>query len=120
MQNRNESFNSLLWVNAPKTEFVSKATIEIATSHAVLVFNSGQKALLPILEHLGIHAGPLCTAHLERKDSIRIKMAVAREGVVAKLRRKSKRKVEKGAKEAHVLEEGVTYESGTLGCWMGA
>ena len=111
-QNRNESFNKLVWARAPKTEFVGKATIEIATSHAVLVFNSGRKALLPLLERMGIHAGPLCTTHLEQKDSTRIKRAVAREVAVAKERRKSKRAAEKGAEEAHVMEGGVIYEAG--------
>jgi len=111
-QNRNESFNKLVWARAPKTEFVGRATIEIATSHAVIVFNSGRKALLSILERMSIHAGPLCTTHLERKDSTRIKRAVATEGAVTKQQRKLKRAAEKGAEEAHVLEEGITYEAG--------
>ena len=50
---------------------------------------------------MGIHAGPLCTTHLEQKDSTRIKRAVDREAVVAKERRKSKRAAENGAEEAH-------------------
>ena len=40
-QNRNESFNNLLWARAPKTEYVTRSTVEIATGQAVLVFNSG-------------------------------------------------------------------------------
>ena len=111
-QNRNESFNNLVRARAPKTEFVGKATIEIATSHAVLVFNSGRKALLPILECMGIHPGPLCTTYLEQKDSTRIKRAVAKEDAVAKQQRKYKQTVEKGAEEANIVEEGVTYEAG--------
>ena len=85
-------------------------TIEIATSQAVLVFNSGQKALLPVLERMGIHAGPLCITHLERKDSTRIKRAV--QGVTTKQQGRLKRVVEKGAEEACIMEEGVTYEAG--------
>ena len=50
-QNRNESFNNLIWARAPKTEFVSRPTIEVAVSQAVLVSNS---ALLPIMERLVI------------------------------------------------------------------
>lgn len=61
---------------------------------------------------MSIHAGPLCTTHLERKDSTRIKRAVATEGAVTKQQRKLKRAAEKGAEEAHVLEEGITYEAG--------
>ena len=48
-QNQNESFNNTIWTRAPKTEYVSRPTIEIAVAQAVLVFNSGSQALLPIL-----------------------------------------------------------------------
>lgn len=31
-QNRNENFNSLIWARAPKTEYATRPTIEIAVS----------------------------------------------------------------------------------------
>lgn len=98
-QNRNESFNNLIWAWAPKTEFCTKATIEIATSHATIVFNSGRQALVDIMERLKIHPGPLCIAHLAAQDNYRIKRAEAKETEVAKKRRKSKRLEEKGVEK---------------------
>ena len=49
-QNRNESFNNLVWARAPKTEFVTRPTVDIAVSQAVIIFNSGQQALLPVMD----------------------------------------------------------------------
>ncbi len=66
-QNRNESFNSFVWARAPKTEYVTRPTVEIATSQAVLVFNSGSQALVPIIECLGANPGPLCSSYLAAK-----------------------------------------------------
>ena len=42
-QNCNESFNSLVWLRAPKTEFCSLATMKGAVDQAVIVFNSGSR-----------------------------------------------------------------------------
>ena len=59
-QNRNESFNSLIWARAPKTEFVGKASVDFAVSQAVVTFNSGcQQALLPVLEGVGAQPADL-------------------------------------------------------------
>ena len=110
--NQNESFNSLIWVRSPKTEYSSLATTQIAVSHAILVFNSGVKALVPVMKALGIHAGPLCSAYLSARDTYRVKRYQAKEARVAKKRRKMKRSVEKSVEEAHIEEEGVSYETG--------
>ena len=106
-QNRNESFNSLIWARAPKTEYATRPTIEIAVSQAVLVFNSGQQTLIPVMEHLGIQPGPLCHSHLVAKDSTRIKRSRTHETALARQRRKSKRRAEKG-------EETVTLHKREL------
>ena len=53
-QNRNESFNSLIWARAPKTEYATMSTIEVAVSQAVLVFNSGNKLSFPSWSSLGM------------------------------------------------------------------
>ena len=111
-QNQNESFNSLIWVRSPKTEYSSLATTQIAVSHATLVFNSGVRALVPVMKALGIHTGPLCSAYLFARDDYCIKRSQAKEAGVAKKRRKMKRLVEKGVEEAHIEEEGVSYETG--------
>ena len=49
------------WAHAPKKEYVTRSTVEIATAQAVLVFNSGSQALIPIMERLGAHPGQLCS-----------------------------------------------------------
>jgi len=113
-QNRNESFNSLIWARAPKTEFVGKATVDLAVSQAVVTFNSGcQQALLPVLEGVGAQPGSNCRTFLAGKDASRVRQAEGKESAVAKLR-KSKRAVDVRVEEARVQEEGVTYESGSF------
>ena len=74
-QNRNESINVMIWARAPKTEYVCLATIEFAASNAVMVFNSGSKALLPYIGDLGVQAGPHCTSELELEDKTRLARA---------------------------------------------
>ena len=54
-QNRNESFNSLVWLHCPKTEYATSTTVQIAVSQAVIVFNSGKKSLLPVMDEVRIH-----------------------------------------------------------------
>ncbi len=108
-QNRNESFNALVWARAPKTEYCSHVTVQIAVSHAALVFNSGRGALTKVMGTLGLHPGPLCTAHLACQDALRVSRSRAKEAEVA---RKSKRNMEIRVEEARIAEEGVTYEAG--------
>ena len=107
-QNRNESF----WARAPKTEYATRSIIEVAVSQAVLVFNSGQQALLPILERLGVAPGPICTEYLAKKVMHRMKKAQFRETTLAKKRRISKRVFDRRAEGAHIEEEGVAYGAG--------
>ncbi len=111
-QNRNESFNALVWACAPKTEYCSHVTVQIAVSHAALVFNSGKGALTKVMGTFGLHPGPLCTAHLARQDALRVSRSRTKEAEVAKSRRKSKRNMEIRVEEARIAEEGVTYEAG--------
>ena len=47
-QNQNESLNNMIWSLAPKTEFLSLASVQISVGEAVLTFNSGKMALVPI------------------------------------------------------------------------
>jgi len=82
--NQNERFNSLIWVRPPKTEYSSLATTQIAVSNATLVFNSSVRALVPVMEAFGIHAGPLCSAYLSACDDYRVKRSQAKEAAVAK------------------------------------
>lgn len=111
-QNRNESFNNLVWARAPKTEYVTRASVTIAVSQAVLVFNSGSQALLPILQCLEVHPSHFCIAYLKKRDDTRMKRAQKHESDLAKKRRKSKRLVDKTAEEMHIEQEGMTYGAG--------
>ena len=70
-QNRNESFNSLIWNRCPKTEYATAATMQNAVNQAVLVFNSGRKSLLSVMEDIGIPAGPLCSSYLSSQFALR-------------------------------------------------
>ena len=76
-QNRSESFNSLIWARAPKTEYVTRPTVEVAVSQAVLVFNSDRQALLEVMKRLRLHPGPLCCNHFAAQDSLRVKKSVS-------------------------------------------
>ena len=111
-QNRNESFNSLVWARAPKTEYNSIETVQSAVAQAVIVFNSGSQELVKVMDDLGITVGPLCTTFLEKKDRYRIKRAEAQADVVAKKRRKTIKLRDTRAEQERILEEGPTYESG--------
>ena len=53
-QHQNESFNSLVWVRAPKHEFHSKARLQLGVIGAVLTFNGGGANWNLVLHALGI------------------------------------------------------------------
>ena len=110
-QNRNEYFNSLVWVRAPKTEYVTKSTIQIVVSHAVLMFNSGRRTIASVMERLCIVACSLCISHLVSQDTYHIMRAQTRESDVAKRSRKSKQVMEKHVEAVCAEAEGTTYEA---------
>jgi hypothetical protein len=111
-QNRNESFNALIWARCSKTDFSGTSSIHIATSLAVLVFNGGSQALTQVMDELSFEAGPLCSAHLAARDKDHCRTARYVVSDKVKQRRKSRRRWKQGAEEAHLEEEGVTYEAG--------
>ena len=93
-------------------QYVTRSTIEVAVSHAVLVFNSGRQAIASVMERPGIIAGPLCISHLVSQDAYRTKRAQTRESEVAKRRRKSKQVLEKHVGAVRVEAEGTTFKAG--------
>ena len=111
-QNRNESFNNLIYQRLHTTLYTTRPTNEIVVSHAAIVFNSGRQGLISFMDRLEMNPGPLCTAHLASQDSTRIKRSQASNPAVAKQQRKSKRAAENEAKEAHIVSEGTTYAAG--------
>ena len=44
-QNRNESFNGLIWQRAPKTKHSALPTVEVASDLAVITFNDGEESI---------------------------------------------------------------------------
>ena len=61
------SYIYLMWVYVSKIEYTERDTIKIATSHSQAVTvcaGSGISAVLPILEPLGIDAGPFLKTYL--------------------------------------------------------
>jgi len=111
-QNRNESFNNLVWSYSPKTEFVSLDSMKIAVGQAVIVFNSGQQALANVMKRLEVQPGPLCTAYFKNKDKTHLQRSHLKEEEVSKKRRMKTRQTQKAIEEAHIEAEGVTYEPG--------
>ena len=56
-QNANEALNKLIWQRCPKSTFVSKKIVDLATASAVLYFNDGCNGLERIFQRFGIKNG---------------------------------------------------------------
>ena len=98
-QNYNESFNSLVWLRAPKIEFCSLATMKGAVGQAVIVFNSSKQALVKLI--LGsCRSGPCEERAVEDGGGDEEEKAAARETPV---------------EQQHIEEEGTTYLAGGFG-----
>ena len=54
------------------SDFSSSVVVEIAANFAVITFNSGKKALKPVLERLHLHCGSLTESLLHGSDEVRI------------------------------------------------
>ncbi len=111
-QNRNESFNSLIWARCSKTGYCGTSSVLMATSLAVMVFNSGKQSLTQVMDRVGVEAGPLCVSHFAAQDKARIKKSQYDATTQTKKRRKYRRRAKKGVEETHLDEEGVTYDAG--------
>ena len=71
-QNQNESFNSIIWNQCPKTEFCSAIVVSITVDLAVITFNSGQGALRGLLQRLNLNCGSATMKFLDSVDDTRI------------------------------------------------
>ncbi|ELU04515.1 hypothetical protein CAPTEDRAFT_218535 [Capitella teleta] len=56
-QNTNESFHNLIWERCPKTTFVGRRRLELATYEAAIVYNGGETARLKVVHALGFKPG---------------------------------------------------------------
>ena len=57
IQNRNESFNAMIWDRIPKTRYVSLSQLELGVYDAVANFNVGCKASVLIYEEMKVVPG---------------------------------------------------------------
>lgn len=112
-QNQNESFNSIIWSRCPKVGFCSRDVVETAVNFAVITFNSGMKALLPLFDQLGYHYGPSTSSFLKNKDVARLWTAEYKDKELVKKRRRAMRLDRVIAEEENVeAEGGPSYASG--------
>ena len=112
-QNRNESFNSIVWSRCSQTEFCSPPAVQLAIHLAFLTFNRGMSVLLPLIEEVGgSKPGLYCTMTYSRLDCAWLYHAKRHQSEVEKKRRKSKRVARLESEELAIQKEGVTYEAG--------
>lgn len=74
-QNSNESLNQLIWKISPKNLNTSSTTGQLAAYIAASIFNEGIKALLKILNELGVNSGSNMHRFAEKKDKQRISIS---------------------------------------------
>ena len=95
-QNQNEAFNALIWQRATKETHSSLPTVELVTFLAVGIFNDGAKAIVHILENLGIKPGFQTKKCLEKIDFDRLRHSVRKSSEKQKNKRKKIRQTKKG------------------------
>ena len=88
-QNVNECLNGLVWDRCPKSIYVEKETVELATYLAVLKFNDGDISFLKIFEDLDIQPGYFTCKGSQDCDRARIKSSVKKSSEKVKARRKN-------------------------------
>ncbi|KAG8226745.1 hypothetical protein J437_LFUL004396 [Ladona fulva] len=86
IQNNNESFNSLVWRNAPKIMPGSAMIMQIAAYIATCTFNDGAGSYLKIMRAIGINLGKIAAEYCSREDQQHISRTheATREGRLRK------------------------------------
>ena len=74
-QNKNESFNGLIWRRTPKDRFVKMTTFELAVYDDVAHFNIGNLVTLLILDTVNIERGCYTTLGCITDNNCRIQNA---------------------------------------------
>ena len=111
-QNNNESFNSCVWMIAPKHMFVGKNVIEIAAFSAAIMFNEGLNPILKVMEVMGIQIGPTAHQHTENVNTIRIDRSEHLSSTTSKEARMAARNSRILENDLAVQEEGIIYGAG--------
>ena len=113
-QNQNEAFNALIWQHATKKTHSSLPTVELATFLAVGVFNDGSKAILDVLQNMGIIPGYNTKAGMKKMDYDRLRHSTRNSSEKQKSRRKRIRQRKKGYFDKLTEKEGTHYEAGAF------
>lgn len=111
-QNNNESFNSCVWQLAPKHQFSGKKVVDIAAYCAACTFNEGFKAILKIMDVMGITIGPYADQLAQDRDERRIYKANRQSTGDSKEARTARRKAKSAENDDFEKTEGILYGAG--------
>lgn len=111
-QNPNESLNSIIWKNVPKTVFCGKKVLDLGVADAVITFNSGYKGRLKVMKKLGVTPGKFCVQYSNAADWKRIAKANTKALGATKEARIARRRSQKQREEEQQEQEGPSYVPG--------
>ena len=112
-QNVNECLNGLIWDRCPKSTYVEKETVALATYLAFLKFNDEDISFLKIFSELDIVPGIFTSKGAQDCDNTRIRLS-AKKSTEVKKRRKTLRHLRKHYIDNIEDQEGATYEAGAF------
>lgn len=111
-QNRNESWNGMLWSACPKTKFFGKSVVELSAALMCIKFNHGSVMYSQVLREMGIPPGAYTTAAHDAADDQRVAKGERKATDAAKQARKRRRRVRKGIEDDIGHMEGEVYGAG--------
>ncbi|XP_039302711.1 uncharacterized protein LOC120357099 [Solenopsis invicta] len=111
-QNNNKSYNQLIWKISSKILPGGLIPIEIAAYVSACVFNEGSKALLQIMQAMGVSTGPNAHAFVADEDEGRVTIAERCAQENTQEARKHRRQKKIDALEVASAAEGLLYGPG--------
>ena len=111
-QNANESFNSLVWKRAPKTEYRCKRSIETAVALATLDLNCGAAGITLVLEEMKLDLTHRLQAHLKKRVSTSVELARNKTKRLSKWKRKTQKLLQRTKEQQRAKKEGPSYQAG--------
>ena len=113
-QNANEALNKIIWQRCPKSIFVSRKVVEIATASAILYFNDGCEGINRVFKALGFQPGAHTLNLASEIDHRRIRNMKRKSTEKVKKRRKQLRSIKKGFQDTETEKEGEVYAAGSF------
>ena len=111
-QNVNESLNGIIWTKCPKRVYVTKKTLEICVSSAVLEYNTGKKGIEIVMNKAGLKIGRLQSESYHNVQSRQKRHMIRKSSERFKRRRKDLRAIKKHWIDKSKEQEGETHEAG--------